>query len=77
MSVGVAGDPAASRRKPPVAGTVAEAPAGVRRFSRAEFMSHRRGSGAILAPLMEKASFTNEKGLIGTVFLDVSNDDWS
>jgi hypothetical protein len=30
-----------------------------------------------MAPAMEKAWFANDKGLIGVVFLDISDQDWN
>jgi hypothetical protein len=52
-------------------------PGGVRRISRAEYRSHNLARGPVLAPAMEKAWFADDKGRIGTVFLDVSDKDWN
>ncbi len=68
------------RGQPPVGGGIngpAAVPAGVRRISRAEYRSHNLARGPILAPAMEKAWFADDKGRIGTVFLDVSDKDWN
>ncbi len=66
--------------QPPVGGAMTvptDPPAGVRRISRAEYLSHKRARGPIMAPAMEKAWFADDKGRIGTVFLDVSDNDWN
>jgi hypothetical protein len=66
--------------QPPVAGGMTgptEVPAGVRRISRAEFRSHKLARGPVMAPAMEKAWFADDKERIGTVFLDVSDNDWN
>jgi hypothetical protein len=49
----------------------------VRRISRAEFLSHKRAQGPVIAPAMERSWFADDTGLIGTVFLDVSDQDWN
>ena len=54
-----------------------EVPGGVRRISRAEYRSHNLARGPILVPVMEKAWFADDKGRLGTVFLDVSDKDWN
>jgi hypothetical protein len=66
--------------QPPVAygkTTPTESPTGVRRISRAEYLSHKRARGPVIAPAMEKAWFADDGGRIGTVFLDVSDRDWN
>jgi hypothetical protein len=63
--------------QPPVAGAATEVPAGVRRISRVEYMSHRPTRGPVMAPAMEKAWFADDKGRIGTVFMDVTDKDWN
>jgi hypothetical protein len=62
---------------PPTKQVVGPVPSGVRRISRAEFRSHQLGQGPVMAPAMEKSWFADDKGLIGTVFLDVSDNDWN
>lgn len=54
-----------------------EAPTGVRRISRAEYLSHKTVRGPVMAPAMEKAWFADDNGRIGTVFLDMSDGDWN
>jgi hypothetical protein len=67
--------------RPPVGGGdvggSVEMPAGVRRISRLEYQSHNLARGPSMAPVTEKSWFSNEKGLIGTVFLDHSDKDWN
>lgn len=66
--------------QPPVGGGTngpTDVPTGVRHISRAEYMSHKLAHGPIIAPAMEKAWFADDKGRIGTVFLDVSEKDWN
>jgi hypothetical protein len=66
--------------QPPVGGGLAgpkQAPADVRPISRAEYRSHNLARGPIMAPAMERAWFADDKGRIGTVFLDVSDKDWN
>jgi hypothetical protein len=68
------------RGEPPVGGTTdgpSKTPVGVRRISRAEFQSHERAHGPVLAPAMERSWFADDAGLIGTVFLDVLDQDWN
>ena len=65
------------RGEPPTGTSRGEISSGVRRISRFEFRSHRLASGPVMAPAMEKSWFADDKGLIGTVFLDVSDQDWN
>lgn len=69
------------RGEPPVGGGreggPSEVPSGVRRISRAEYQSYKLGRGPIMAPVMERSWFADDKGLIGTVFLDMSDKDWN
>jgi hypothetical protein len=66
------------RGEPPTGAHEAKAARpGVRRISREEYRSHNLAGGPILAPAMEKAWFADEKGLLGTVFLDVTDKDWN
>jgi hypothetical protein len=52
-------------------------PPGVRRISRIEYRSYMLAQGPVMAPAMEKAWFADDKGRIGTVFLDVADKDWN
>jgi hypothetical protein len=63
--------------EPPVGSSQNEVPLGVRRISRVEFRSHNLANGPVMAPAMERSWFADDKGLIGTVFLDVSEQDWN
>jgi hypothetical protein len=66
--------------KPPVSeseGELTGASSSVRRISRAEYRSHRVTQGPVMAPVLEKSWFSNEKGLIGTVFVDLADKDWN
>ena len=66
--------------EPPASGkevVPTEVPSGVRRISRAEYRSHELAQGPVMAPAMERSWFADDKGLIGTVFLDVYDKDWN
>jgi len=66
--------------QPPVAGGMigpTEVAEGVRRISRVEYLSHKLARGPVMAPAMEKAWFADDKGRIGTVFMDMSDKDWN
>ena len=68
------------RGNPPVGGKedgLRETPSGVSRISRAEYQSHKLAHGPLMAPAMERSWFADDEGLIGTVFLDVSDKDWN
>ena len=54
-----------------------EVPVGVRRISRAEYLSHKLARGPVMAPAMEKVWFADEKGRIGAVFMDMFGKDWN
>lgn len=66
--------------KPPVGENVVQRPSnpiGVRQISRTEFRSYAIAKGKIFSPAMEKSWYADDKGLIGTVFLDVTDQDWN
>lgn len=65
------------RGEPPTGTSSTVVSAGVRRISRAEFRSHKLAAGPVMAPAMERSWFADDKGLIGTVFLDISDNDWN
>jgi hypothetical protein len=67
------------RGKVPVGGKGGpkKVPAGVRRISRAEFQSYELAHGPVMAPAMERSWFADDKGLLGTVFRDMSENDWN